>query len=183
MLALHSIPGAFTARECETIITTITEAPTNEALLVGGNKYHNLRNAELVWMDDIEGVGWVMDRLIELVRRANNDQFDFDLREFAESSQVAIYKASDASHFAWHSDIGCGPSSRKRKLTLVLQLSDTNAYDGGDLEIMPGAQVLTANRAQGCISVFPSFTLHQVTPVKRGIRHSITVWAHGPNFR
>ena len=183
MLSLHSMPGAFSVGECEGIIAAISKVPTDEALLVGRNKDHNLRNAQLVWMDDVGGMGWVMERLIELVRRSNIDQFDFDLREFAESPQVAIYKATDAGHFAWHSDIGSGPTSCKRKLTLVLQLSDSEAYEGGDLEVMPGAQALSANRAQGCVSVFPSFTLHQVTPVKRGIRHSMTVWAHGPAFR
>ncbi|MDB4212558.1 2OG-Fe(II) oxygenase, partial [Ascidiaceihabitans sp.] len=71
----------------------------------------------------------------------------------------------------------------KRKLTLVLQLSEPGSYEGGNLEIMPSAQVLFANRAQGCVSVFPSFSLHQVTPVTTGTRHSITVWAHGPAFR
>ena len=183
MLSLHAMPDAFTTSECELIIATISKAPTDEALLVGRNKDHNLRKAELVWTDNVVGMEWVMERLIELVRRSNRDQFDFDLREFAESPQVAIYKSSDSGHFAWHSDIGSGPASGKRKLTLVLQLSGADTYEGGDLEIMPGAQILTASRAQGGVSVFPSFTLHQVTPVKSGIRYSMTVWAHGPVFR
>lgn len=92
------------------------------------------------------------------------------LHGFAESPQVAIYRATDAGHFVWHSDIGGGPISAKRKLTLVLQLSSSEMYEGGSLEVMPGAQVLKASRAQGCATVFPSFTLHQVTPVCSGVR-------------
>lgn len=183
MMALHSMPEAFSRGECDRIIAATTQIPTEEALLVGRNRNHNLRNAELVWMDNVDGMGWVMDRLIDLVRASNVKQFDFDLREFAESPQVASYKATEGGHFAWHSDIGDGPTARKRKLTLVLQLSNSASYEGGDLEVMPGAQVLAADRAQGCVSIFPSFSLHQVTPVKRGIRHSMTVWAHGPAFR
>ncbi|MDX2482539.1 MAG: 2OG-Fe(II) oxygenase [Pseudodonghicola sp.] len=183
MLSLHTIPDAFTIGECELIIATISDAPTDEALLVGRNKDHNLRKAELVWMDNVMGMEWVMERLIDLVRRSNRDQFGFDLREFSESPQIAIYKSSDSGHFAWHSDIGGGLASRKRKLTLVLQLSGADTYEGGNLELMPGAQILTADRVQGGVSVFPSFTLHQVTPVKSGIRYSMTVWAHGPAFR
>jgi PKHD-type hydroxylase len=183
MLSIHAMPDAFTKSECELIISMISQSPTNEALLVGSNKDHNLRKSELVWTDDVVGMEWVMDRLIELVRKSNRDHFEFDLREFAESPQVAIYKSSDSGHFVWHSDIGSGPASGKRKLTLVLQLSGSDTYEGGDLEVMPGAQILTAGRAQGCVSIFPSFTLHQVTPVKSGIRHSMTVWAHGPAFR
>ncbi|NUH64300.1 2OG-Fe(II) oxygenase [Sulfitobacter sp. S0837] len=183
MLSLHAIPDAFSKYECERVIAAISDVPTDEALLVGHNKDHNLRKAELVWTDNMPGMDWVMERLIELVRQANGDQFGFDLREFAESPQVAIYKSSESGHFAWHSDIGGGRLSRKRKLTLVLQLSRSDTYEGGDLEIMPGVQILTANRAQGSVCIFPSFTLHQVSPVKSGIRYSMTVWAHGPAFR
>ena len=79
---------------------------------MGQNRGHNLRNAELVWMDYLAGMGWVMERLIELVQRSNLNRFGFDLREFAESPLVASYKASSAGHFTWYSDIG-GPIGRK----------------------------------------------------------------------
>ncbi|NOD62436.1 MULTISPECIES: 2OG-Fe(II) oxygenase [unclassified Ruegeria] len=183
MLEVHSIPGAFSARECEQIVAESKTAPTNEALLVGQNKDHNLRRADVTWLDDVQGTGWVMARLIEVVRRSNADKFGFDLNEFAESPQIACYKASVGGHFAWHSDIGDGPTARKRKLTLVVQLSKPGMYDGGDLEIMPGAYPVTASRYQGCATIFPSFLLHQVTPVEHGHRRSLTVWAHGPAFR
>lgn len=182
-MAVHSVPNAFTTRECDRIVAAIADIPTDDALLVGRNRDHNLRHAELVWIDDAGGLSWVMTRLIELVSQSNKHQFDFDVREFAESPQVALYDAVKGGQFAWHSDIGNGPAAGKRKLTLVLQLSDPDTYDGGDLEIRPSAQIQMANRAQGSVSVFPSFVLHQVTPMKRGIRRSLTVWAHGPPFR
>ncbi len=177
------MPDAFSAEECERIITAIKSAPAKDALLIGHNKDHKHRKAELVWVDEVDGLGWIMERLIELVRTSNTDRFNFDLSAFSESPQVASYKASDRGHFAWHSDIGGGLLAAKRKLTLVLQLSKPSSYEGGDLEVMPGAQILAASRAQGCVSIFPSFQLHQVTPVERGVRHSITVWAHGPSFQ
>jgi len=182
-MSFHSIPKAFSVVECERIIASITSATKDEALLVGKNRDHNQRRAELVWVDNVDGMGWVMDRLIDLVRKSNRDQFDFDLRDFAESPQVATYKGTAGGHFAWHSDIGDGLLARQRKLTLVLQLSTSKSYEGGDLQVMPSANVLIANRDQGCVSIFPSFSLHQVTPVTKGIRHSLTVWAHGPSFR
>ena len=169
----------------EYVLTLLADSPKSpdEALFVGPALDLNLRNAELVWMDGVGDLSWVMTRLIELVSHSNNQQFDFDVREFAESPQVASYDAAKGGHFAWHSDIGHGPAAGKRKLTLVLQLSDPDTYDGGDLEIRPSAHILLGNRAQGSVSVFPSFALHQVTPIKRGIRRSLTVWAHGPPFR
>ena len=183
MMDVHSMPHTFSAAECGRIVAAQATSAAKDALLVGQNQDHTLRKAELVWIDDVAGMGWVMERLIEVVRRSNTHTFDFDLREFAESPQVATYKASDSGHFSWHSDIGNGPAAGKRKLTLVLQLSESSSYEGGDLEIMPSAQVVAASRAQGSVSIFPSFSLHQVTPVVRGVRHSLTVWAHGPAFR
>ncbi|AHD00168.1 2OG-Fe(II) oxygenase [Leisingera methylohalidivorans] len=183
MVSVYSVPNAFSALECAEISRKVNAEPESEARLVGQTRDHNLRRADVVWLDDVPGTGWVMDRLISLVRRANRELFNFDLREFAESPQAAGYKAKDGGHFAWHSDIGDGPVAGKRKLTLMVQLSKPGAYDGGDLEVMPGAHVVAASRAQGSVTVFPSFLLHQVTPVTRGARQSLTVWAHGPAFR
>lgn len=180
---VHSIDDRFTPAECSAIVNAVASAPAREALLVGQNRDHNLRRAKLVWLDEIDGMAWVMERLIDVVRTSNRNWFDFDLREFAESPQVASYDATDGGHFTWHSDIGDGPMAQKRKLTLVAQLSRPGSYDGGDLEVMPGAHIIAANRTQGSITIFPSFHLHQVTPVTRGTRHSLTVWAHGPKFR
>jgi PKHD-type hydroxylase len=183
IMGVHSIEGGFTPKECDKIVIATSAAPAREALLVGQNRDHNLRLSDLVWLDEVEGMGWVMDRLIDVVRISNRDRFDFDLREFAESPQVATYEATERGHFKWHFDIGDGPVARKRKLTLVAQLSIPGTYDGGDLEVMPGAHIVGASRAQGCVTIFPSFHLHHVTPVTRGTRHSLTVWAHGPAFR
>jgi PKHD-type hydroxylase len=183
MMGVHSIESGFTPKGCDEIVIATNAAPSREALLIGQNRDHNLRRSDLVWLDEVEGMGWVMDQLIDVVRKSNRDRFDFDLQEFAESPQVATYEATEGGHFKWHSDIGDGPVARKRKLTLVAQLSKPGTYDGGDLEVMPGAHIVGANRAQGCVAIFPSFHLHQVTPVTRGTRHSLTVWAHGPAFR
>ena len=180
---VHSIPNAFSEEECERIIAAVSSSPADEAFLVGRNREKNLRNAELVWIDEVHNAGWVMEKLIELVRQSNSNHFDFDIREFAESPQIASYDASADGHFSWHSDIGGRSTAQKRKLTLVVQLSNPSSYKGGDLEIMPGAQIFAASRARGCASIFPSYTLHQVTPVITGKRYFLTVWAHGPAFR
>lgn len=134
IMGVHSIEGRFTPKECDKIVIATSAAPAREALLVGQNRDHNLRRSDLVWLDEVEGMGWVMDRLIDVVRISNRDRFDFDLREFAESPQVATYEATERGHFKWHSDIGDGPVARKRKLTLVAQLSISGTYDGGDFE-------------------------------------------------
>ncbi|THD75933.1 2OG-Fe(II) oxygenase [Thalassobius vesicularis] len=183
MLSVHSIPNAFSIDQCNEILTIVAAQPSQDAGLVKQNSDHNIRRADLVWLDDVAGTDWVMDRIIDLVREANRDVYDFDLREFAESPQVARYGAEREGHFDWHSDIGEGVLASKRKLTMVIQLTPGSEYEGGGLEVMPSNHVISADRAQGCATLFPSMLLHRVVPVTAGGRHSLTIWAHGPAFR
>lgn len=183
MPAIHTIASAFSRADCDRLLSAVRQAPANDARLVGRETNHNLRRASLVWVDDLPDAGWVMDRIVRLVAEANREAFRFDLDEFAESAQVATYGADREGHFDWHADIGDGPLAAKRKLTMVIQLSPPEDYDGGQLEIRPSAHVATANPETGAATIFPSFLLHRVSPVTRGTRHSLTIWAHGPAFR
>ena len=183
MTPLHLIPDALSAAECVALTALCAVGPLREAGLVGGTTAHQIRRAEVAWLDDIPQAAWVMDRMLRLVAQANRDSFGFDLTEFAESPQVARYDAAQAAHFDWHSDIGAGALAQKRKLTVVLQLSRPEDYDGGALELRPDSSIRTAPRAQGTAVIFPSFTLHRVTPLSAGLRWSLTLWSHGPAFR
>jgi len=183
MIAVHAQQAAFSPEECDRIVLIAETAPAREARLVGQTQDHNLRRADLVWLDDVPGSDWVMDRIIDTVRAANRDRFGFDLQSFSESAQVARYDAAREGHFDWHSDIGDGPLARQRKLTMVVQLSRPEDYHGGILQVMPSAHVHEASHGRGDAIIFPSFLLHRVTPVTRGQRQSLTIWAHGPAFR
>jgi len=183
MIAVRSVRDAFSGADCTRLLDLVASAPARDAGLVRQARDHNLRRADLVWLDEVEGTGWVMDTMIDLVRLANRDAFDFDISEFAESPQVARYGAEREGHFGWHSDIGEGRLAERRKLTVVVQLSEPDTYCGGDLEVMPGAATVTAERTRGCATLFPAFVLHRVTPVTTGERQSLTVWCHGTPFR
>ncbi len=183
MISVHTVNAAFSDADCDRIVGYARGTPPRDARLVGANRDHNLRRAELVWLDEVPQAAWVMDRIIDIAREANRDTFHFDLTEFAESAQVARYGAEREGHFDWHSDVGDGPLAQKRKLTMVVQLSRPDGYAGGKLEVMPSAHVLTAATGRGDATVFPSYLLHRVTSVTEGERHSLTIWAHGPAFR
>ena len=183
MMDVYAAPAAFTEAECLRILDQIASAPTRDAKLVGQAQHHNVRRADLVWLDEVEGCEWVTERAIDLVRVANREMFDFDITDFSESPQVARYDSSREGHFDWHSDIGDGRLAARRKLTIVIQLDAGAGYQGGDLQIMPSNHTVTAARRRGDAVMFPSFMLHRVTPVTKGTRHSLTLWCHGPSFR
>lgn len=99
---------------------------------------------------------------------------------FHEELQLAKY--SDRGFFDWHLDFGAGEISA-RKLSMTIQLSDPNDYEGGDLRFMINKEIVNAPKEKGTIIIFPSFIMHRVTPITKGTRQSIVGWVSGPPYR
>jgi PKHD-type hydroxylase len=116
-----------------------------------------------------------------ITRQLNGQFFDFDLYGFVEDFQYTVYEEGN-DHYTWHMDKGKNSTS-PRKLSLVLQLSDPSEYDGGDLEIFTGVNTTTLEKKKGIIHAFPSFVMHRVTPVTRGVRRTLVIWVSGPKFK
>ena len=155
MTPFHLIPDALTPAECLALTTLCAAAPLQDAGLVRATTAHNIRRADLVWLDDLPAAAWVLDRMIGVVAEANRKAFNFDLRDFAESPQVARYTAERQGHFDWHSDIGAGSLAARRKLTIVVQLSDPGTYQGGTLELRPDSNIRQAPASWGTAIIFP----------------------------
>jgi PKHD-type hydroxylase len=65
----------------------------------------------------------------------------------------------------------------------VLQLSDPDTYEGGNLLMHiddPGQKI---EKKQGKLVLFPSYVLHEVTPVTKGERYSLVAWLTGKPFK
>ena len=151
-----------------------------EAKLTGGAVDDALRKTTIMGIDNNEANAWLYNRLAEFALRCNNEHYYFDLQGFYEPLQLMRYGSED--HFDWHLDFGPGAHS-ERKLSITVQLSDEDAYEGGDLEFMVNKEYVKAPREQGTVIVFPSFIMHRVTPVTKGTRESIVGWIAGPPFR
>jgi PKHD-type hydroxylase len=70
-----------------------------------------------------------------------------------------------------------------RKLSIVVQLTDPKEYKGGELQIFEGGEPVVVSKQQGMATFFPSYMLHQVTPVTKGMRHTLVMWVAGKNFK
>ena len=183
MITPYPIDDIFTPSECQTIISTALSAPAAQGALVGGQTASNIRRSDTYWLDDVTDGAWVFHRLLETIAAANREHFHFELDAFQERMQVARYSATQAGFFDWHTDCGAGPLASRRKLTIVVQLSEDLSYDGGLLQMNADGHVVAASRAIGSGIVIPSFVLHHVSHVTRSERYSMTLWAHGPAFR
>ena len=69
--------------------------------------------------------------------------------------------------------------SYTRKLSMSVQLSDENSYEGGDLIIFYSGEKYIAPKVKGTVIVFDSRLTHEVTPITKGERYSLVKWFHG----
>jgi len=182
-LAPLNLEGVFSPPECASIISGAEGALFNDGALLRGVKDDNTRRARVTWLEDRPDNDWIGERLINTVIDANRHHFHFNLSNFSERYQIAWYSGRDGGFFDWHADLGDGVIAARRKLTLVVQLSAADSYDGGALDVNIAGHVRSAPRAAGSGLMFPSFLLHRVTPTTRGERYSLTTWIHGPAFR
>jgi PKHD-type hydroxylase len=70
-----------------------------------------------------------------------------------------------------------------RKISLVVQMSDPEDYEGGSLELNTGGPIVEPTKTKGSVIIFPSYLLHRVTPVTSGLRKSLVLWAGGSSLK
>jgi PKHD-type hydroxylase len=136
------------------------------------------RRSDIAWLNPCDETTWLYERVADTFRAVNH-WYKFKLVGFVEPLQFTVYHAGDG--FSWHFDTGPGPGST-RKLSMTIQLTDGDDYQGGSLEFC-ATDPLRFSRELGTIIVFPSFLPHRVLTVTRGIRHALVAWGHGPAFR
>jgi PKHD-type hydroxylase len=180
-----SVEDVFTPEELDRIIAYGDTLAVEKAILTGdawdqgaADKIRINRNA---WMANTPECKWLYDRIFQVMGVINKQAYQLDLKGFSEDFQYTIYHDNEGGHYDWHMDLNPGPMPRK--LSLSLQLTDPSEYEGCDLQFFGSRQLEVAPRLRGAVIVFPSYTLHRVTPITRGTRKSLVVWANGPRFR
>ena len=155
----------------------------NASIGDGGNTQNdNYRTSEVRWVGSNSTIS---NMIWNYARVANRNAFGFDIN-YLKNIQFTTYNASDSGKYDWHHDTFWGnDSSYDRKLSVVIQLSDPEEYDGGLFEVdnqyeQPNAEDLSA---KGTVLVFPSFIPHRVTELTSGVRKSLVAWIEGPKFR
>jgi len=120
------------------------------------------------------------------INKANMDMFGFDISGVCRYVQHTEYNPS--SFYNWHQDSFLGSNRDhlyERKLSFTVQLSDSDAYTGGDLEFLeiPSSPELREQlRQKGTVIVFPSFLQHRVTEITEGQRHALVSWREGKQW-
>jgi PKHD-type hydroxylase len=147
------------------------------------NTNKKIRSSRVKWIPQDERFKWIYELMSKLILEANKNLWNFDVHTMLEQIQYTEYLAEDEGHYTWHQDIGPGNAS-KRKISVTIQLSEDDEYDGGDLEIWKGGtSVDKCARGAGVAVLFPSYMMHRVTPITRGTRKSLVLWVGGSHYK
>ena len=174
--------GAFTEKELNWLQAKAKAAEKNAEVGSGAGEgvNPNIRRSQVSWLVNTPDTAWVFEKLGDVAAKLNAKYYRFDLTGFGEGLQLTQYDQSEKGMYGWHQDYGGGIS---RKLSLVLQLTDPAGYEGGNLQVMTAGNPVNVRKQRGLIAAFPSFVLHQVTPVTQGNRQSLVAWVSGSPFR
>ena len=93
------------------------------------------------------------------------------------SKTLSLIQYLEGDYFGKHRDLARSEHGAPYK-TCVIQLSDENDYDGGELCIEDVPQT----RTQGSVILFPSQKEHEVKKVTRGARYSLTMFLKEQDF-
>jgi PKHD-type hydroxylase len=185
-------PAVFTAAECRRLIELGSTYAAGSATVQDAGRDRaddGLRRARVAWIESDDESRWLFDRLAGVASEANH-HYRFELTGFGEDVQFTTYDEI-GSFYTWHQDGLDGPVAG-RKLSLVVQLSSPDAYEGSDLEFLEvtedylaadAGRWRTRVRRRGSVIAFPAFEYHRVTPLLAGVRHSLVCWVSGPPFR
>lgn len=137
----------------------------------------NQRKCKIVWIKDnfpIEDIDIKLKNhsrsfAENVIRGDHSDNWVF---------QIAKYDIGDFHN--WHVDDHLDRSSGFRKFVTIVQLSSSNEYEGGQLEIRDSGFV---SPEQGSSISFLTIRQHRVLPITKGTRYSLVIWLFGPPWR
>jgi PKHD-type hydroxylase len=174
----------FTEQECIEIIKLGKKSNLNKALINDGEEDEKRRITDICWFrcerEYFSEFEWIYRRCTDVVKNINEKFFNYDLT-FIEELQFTAYNKK-GSFYGKHID-STYEGNTHRKLSFTIQLSDEKMYKGGDLLLYNSKDPDNAPKGIGVMTIFPSWTLHEVTPIKQGERYSLVGWVCGPKFK
>lgn len=146
-------------QECEQVKPAWKDENMIEAIVGNSEvkeKKLELRKSSINFLQPGKDNDWIYDRLGQACIQVNSNRFKFDIKGFQTDLQLAKYE--NGGFFDWHMDFGSGDISN-RKLSISVQLSDPDEYEGGNLQFMVNQDAVDAPREKGTAIIFLRFFL------------------------
>ena len=181
----------FTESECDAIIASAVDNEWQQGG-VGGRDMDKLQPSVVPKTRSCleqrlpinQQTGAPLNKISLEISAVNANGWRFELNGFVADDMPYLmrYPHSMEAHNDWHVDMGRAYAA-SRKLGFTIQLTNSEEYEGGDLEFHNVEMDPSSLRKKGTLAIFPTYWLHRVTTVKKGTRDAIVGWVHGPSFR
>jgi len=130
-----------------------------------------------------QDINYDLSPIVDAVYRANEEVFGFELYGPPHLFNVNKYH-KDTNQYPYHKDFSGYGTMYDVKLTMILNISESADYQGGEFEFFTGEDSVIPEMSQpGTLLVFPSIWYHRVKPVLSGQRTTISAWFKGPLWR
>jgi len=174
--------NAFSKEECQSIINIAKDKGLIRGKTFNDDKTKDVRDSKISWLYPVDGIDWVFRRVTDITLNLNERFFKFDLFGINEGFQFTNYEAPSGK-YGKHVDRGVNMAVRK--LSISIQLTNPEDYDGGELKLYNGndEEASVMDKTQGTLIIFPSYVLHEVMPVTKGERNSLVTWVTGKQFK
>lgn len=181
----------FNQKEIDDIIKICAHQELQDSTISLNNPVNNkkTRSSKVNFHNPNDQNSWIFDRINFGIEDMNNKFFNFDLYGY-DYFQYSEYHGSNRGKYDFHQDMFMNDESTSepltRKLSLSLLLSEPGVdFEGGNFQINDGNEknAKTIEMTKGSLIAFPSFMVHRVTPVTKGVRKSIVAWVLGPKFK
>ena len=178
----YKFVNGFSPELCNDIRARLQDVPLTDGTVGKNSTNLSFRRSKVYWLPKTEKFLDIYSKIFNMVGHANEVFFKFNLSSIHACVQYTVYDSSYTGQYGWHMDVGSDNSWRK--LSVVVQLSDPSEYEGGELQIQTSFTVpVSVEKEKGMVVVFPSYLLHQVTPVTKGTRRTLVLWVDGPPFK
>ena len=196
----YYIPSGITSEICEIIKNRFKNEPLENSKVLDMYRSQNIedleespfrvkeevRKSQHLWIPTDD---WISGMMAHFIHCANNTMYNYDIIQWADRIQYTVYDGKD-SYYHWHEDtmssaFTCIQNLKLiRKLSISLCLSPKDDYEGGEFQVMLGANDMQSIKLDmGDVIVFPSDASHRVRKLKSGKRISLVGWFAGPPFR
>jgi len=172
--------NVFSKEECSKIITYATQQDFQKAVTVRPERNYMRASTNVHWLHPKDEIAWVYERLASLVLNLNEKYFKFNIFGLNESLQFTHYHKKGA---CYRKHVDRGHNRPVRKLSVSIQLTESSLYEGCDLLLYNEETPYTCKRDIGSATVFPSYTLHEVTELQQGERFALVTWVTGESFK
>jgi hypothetical protein len=135
----------------------------------------NIRNVLRLPLPMNQGIGAT---LTSCALNINHAYWKYDV---THSNQTEFLMYDVKGKYEAHVDTFHQLGNETRKLTAIAILNDD--FEGGKFYIINSHEKIYPPQAKGDIIVFPSFMVHGVEPVIKGMRYTVVTWMVGPYFK